>query len=272
MDYLPAKITSLLAADLDFVSSLKFIALLAAAALVAGLIGRILFGKHSAFNHAVSSSIGILFIYLVTAVIYTFNTAGLSRFLTPLPYVDFYSGYLHMISFAASGIPVICKNILSMILLSFLVNTIGSIIPKGKSPAKWFFLRIISVVLAMGLHYFIDMLCRNYLPDVLVTYAPILLLVILLASFLLGALNVILSLLLIMVHPIVAGIYAFFFSNILGKQLSKAILTTILISAVFLSLQIAGYGTICINAAALLSFTPLIFVLLLLWYLVGNLL
>ena len=127
-------------------------------------------------------------------------------------------------------------------------------------------------LLAMVLHYLVKWAFNAFLPGVLVTYAPIILIGILLVMFLLGVLNVLLSLLLIAVNPILGGIYAFFFSNILGKQLTKSMLTTVLICVFFGILSYLGIGVISISAAALVAYLPLLIVLLVLWYLVGQLL
>lgn len=272
MDLPLAQLTSFLPAEIDLLTMLKFIGYFVIGSLVLSLMGRIVFGKLSSLNHAVSSAMGILFIYALTIVVHTFNPSGLSRFLSPLPFVQFSREYLHILSFHSAGIPAICENILSLVILAFLVNLLDSMIPKGKSARGWFLLRFLSVILAIGLHYAVTWASHTYLPGVLVTYAPIILLAILIILLLLGVLNIFLSLVLTVVHPILGGIYTFFFSNILGKQLTKSILTSALVCGVFYVMEHFGYSVICISAAALLSYLPLLIVLLALWYLIGHLL
>ena len=82
--------------------------------------------------------------------------------------------------------------------------------------------------------------------------------------------NVVLGTLLIAVNPIVGAIYAFFFSNKVGQQLSKAVLTTALLCCVFGLLEHFGYSVILISFSALPAYIPLVVSLLLLWYLVGH--
>ena len=272
MDFPLSQLTSLLPVELDLLSVLKFIIMVAICSLIMSLLARMFFGKHSGLNHAISSAIGILFVYVFTVVIYTFHPQGLSRFLSPLPFVQFSQDYLYILPFHNAGVPAICENLLSLVILSLLVNVVSSLIPGGKTAVRWYLLRFLSIVLAIYLHYGVNWLTRTYLPGVLVTYAPIILIGILIGSFLLGVLNVLLSLVLTVVHPLIGALYAFFFSNIFGKQLSKSILTTLLVSAVFYVLEYFGYGAICISAAALISYLPLLIVLLLLWYLIGHLL
>lgn len=272
MDHPLAQLTTLFPAEVHILPMLKFIGVFAAISLLSGLLVRIFLGKHTALNHAVSSAMGILLIYVVTVVIDTFHIHSLSRYLSPLPFVRFSDEYLHILSFRTAAIPVLCQNILSLLILAFLVNLIDRIVPKGKTAGKWYLLRFLSVALAIGLHYAVNWASHTFLPGVLVTYAPMILIGVLVAMFLLGVLNVFLSLLLTAVNPIIGGIYAFFFSNKLGRQLSKSILTTIILCGVFYALEHFGYGVICISAAALISYLPLLLALLLLWYLIGHLL
>ena len=272
MDFSLSQLTSILPIQIDFSSMVKFIGAIVAGALVLGLMARIVYGKHSSLNHAISSAMGILFVYVATIVVYTFNPAGLSRFLAPLPFVTFSEDYLYILSLTGAGLSTLCEHALSLIVLAFLVNLIDHFIPKGKKLIGWYIHRFLGVGLSIGLHYLVTWASHKFLPGVLVTYAPIILLSILLISLLLGVLKGILSLVLIVINPIIGAVYAFFFSNILGKQLSKAVLTSGLICGVIYALEHWGYSVICISAAALISYLPLLIVLLLLWYLIGHLL
>ena len=63
-------------------SSLKFILVFVAALLGVGVVFKLLFGNKSDLNHALSSSAGILTIYVLTIVVYAFQPAGLSKLLS----------------------------------------------------------------------------------------------------------------------------------------------------------------------------------------------
>ena len=158
-----------------------------------------------------------------------------------------------------------------MIILAFLVNLLDTIIPKGKGIIGWYLLRFISIVLAMGLHYAFTWASNAYLPGFLVTYAPVLLLIVLILALLMGLLNVILGVLLIAMNPIFGALYTFFFSSLVGKQLSKAVFTTLILTAVLAVLNYFGTTLLCIAGAALAAYIPLLIVLLILWYLIGHL-
>ena len=95
---------------------------------------------------------------------------------------------------------------------------------------------------------------------------------ILIAMLLLGVLNVILGAVLTVVNPFLGAVYAFFFSNVIGKQLSKAVVTTVVLTVLAVVLEYLGYTVLYIAGPALGTYTPLLIVLLALWYLIGHIL
>lgn len=272
MDYIVTKLSTNLPVDYDLSSVIRFALIVIVGSLMLGILGRVVFGKRSGLNHSVSSAIGILFVYAVTIMIYTFQPANLSQFLSPLPFVSFHGEYLLIFSFTGSEYPAICAQVLNMIILAFLVNLLDSWIPKGKNIFSWYLYRFLTVVLAMLAQLTVTGLLTTYLPNVLVTYAPIILIGILLILAFLSVLKVILGLMLSLANPFLGAIYAFFFSSKIGKMLGKAILTTLLLSALVYLLEVLGYGVICISAAALSAYVPVIIVLLIMWYILGHLL
>lgn len=251
MDSIIATLTSWLPADFDLNAMIQLVIMVAIGALVMGFIGRVCFGKRSDLNHAVSSAIGILFIYAVTVVIYTFQPAQLSRFLSPLPYVTLDGEYLYIFSFTTSDYPAICAQILDMVVLAFLVNLLDSWLPKGKHILSWYFFRFLTVLLAMILQLIVSGLLNAYLPGVLVTYAPMILLGILAFMLLLGLMKVVLGAVLTVIHPVIGALYTFFFASLLGKMISKAVLTTIILTALAVALDYFGYTVFCVSPAQL---------------------
>ena len=272
MDKILSDLQSYIPVEIDFPMVLRFIALCAAGALVMGIFNRFVLGKRSELNHAVSSAMGILLIYAVTIVVYSFNPGNLARFLSPLPFIRFSGDKMIVFSFSAAGLPEICSNVLSMVILAFLVNLLDTFIPKGKKIIGWYLYRFLTVVMAMVLHFVVSWLFSAYLPGVLVTYAPMILLGVLGAMLLLGAAKVVLGLVLTAVNPIIGGIYAFFFSHAVGKQLTKAVVPTLLLCAIVFLLGHFGITVISISTAALTAYIPMILVFLVLWYLLGHVL
>lgn len=262
-------LTSMIPAEITIVSMAKFIGILLLAAFAVSIVFRLLFGKGSALNRAVSASMGILCVYITTIVIYTFRIAALEHYLVPLPFVKFSGDYLYILPLTATEFPVICSEMLSMVILALLYNFADAILPDGKKPLTWFVFRFLTVSVAIASHYVLSVLTESFLPELIVDYAPTILLICLTASLLAGILGVLLGLVLTVVNPIFGLLYGFFFSNKLGKQISKAMLTTVILTALVAVLGYFEYNVICISAAALLSYVPLLAVLLLLWYLIG---
>lgn len=267
-----ANLAASIPVEVDLLTMLKFVCIFAAGVLLLGCVGRIVKGKRSSLNHAVSSAIGILFLYVVSILIYAFKPAELHSFLSPLPFATFHGENLYITGFSGMAFSEICSQVLSMIILAFLVNLLDSFIPQGSKVVSWFLLRFVTVCLAFVLHYAVSWAFNAFLPGVLVAYAPAILLGILIALLVLGILNVILGLVLTVVNPVFGAVYTFFFSNAIGKQLTKAIFSTALLCALVAVLEHFGYAVICIAGSYLGTYIPLVAALLLLWYLVGHVL
>ena len=263
---------SLIPAEIDFVKSMQFVLLFAAVSLIMGIFSRVIMGRRSSLNHAMSSSMGILFIYAVTICIYTFVPHKLGELISPLPFVTFFEDFLVISPVIGSSWSLFCTQTLSLIILSFLVNLLDCFVPKGSNILSWYLFRFLTVALSMILHLLVHWTCNTYLPTGLMTYAPMILLGILIGMLLLGVLNIFLSITLTMINPLFGGIYTFFFSNIIGKQITKAVFSSAVICSVFILLEKLGYTVICISAAAVITYIPLALVLLVLWYLLGHVL
>ena len=256
--------------NLNIETFLKACGMLFAALLVLALVGRFLFGKRSALTLAVSSAIGILFIYAITIVLGGAGEA-FQKFIAPLPFVTIENETMVLFDFHADY-TVICTQVLSMIILAFLMNLADGWLPTGKHVFSWILFRVLALVLGLVLHLFVTGLLTTYLPEGLVTYAPVILLGVLAIMLLTGALKFLVGLVLTTVNPLIAALYTFFFANVIGKQVTKAILTTAILTALVWVLREMGVVAISIASAALAAYIPLIILLALLWYLVGKLL
>jgi hypothetical protein len=156
--------------------------------------------------------------------------------------------------------------------LAFLVNLADRWLPKGENIFSWLFFRCLTVLLGMVMHFVAVWLLTTYLPADFMTYAPMILLGVLGALLLLGASKVVLGLILTAVNPIIGGIYAFFFSHDVGKQLTKAVVTTAILCVLVFLIDHFGYSVISVSAAALVAYIPMILILLVLWYILGHVL
>lgn len=265
-------IDSMLPTTLTMSKTLLFALVLSIAMILIALFARLLLGKNSSLKHALSSALGILFLYAVCVIIYTFNPRNLVRYVAPLPYVTFSEDKLYLFSFTAAEFPVQCYQMLSMVILAFLVNLVDSFTTKNLKVLGWICVRVFSIVVAIGLHYLVYRLIQALIPNILEGYAPMILLAILVFMFFLGFLKFLLALMLTAVSPVFGGIYTFFFANKVGKNVSKALASTVVMTIFVIVLEHLGYGVIPIGAAALDSYIPFAASLCVLWLIIGFIL
>ena len=239
--------------------------------LIFGFIGRFAFGKKSVLNQSVSSAIGILFIYAVTVVIHSCGL-DLKYFVSPLPFVSLSGDSLHFFQFAEANYISICGELLNMVILSFLVNLVNRWMPQGKHLLTWILFRILSIALGMLLFSMANHLLSSFLPEGLLTWAPVILLILLVVMLLVGALKGLVGAALVTVNPLIGLLYTFFFATLVGKMLSRAMLTTAMMSALVYALNHFGIVSIAIGISALLGYIPLMLLLFALWYVIGKIL
>lgn len=276
-DRIPSEVTKLLQTaaaaipeNFDIGSSFKFILIFAAVLLGVGLISKLLFGDRSDLNHSMSSAAGILTVYVITVIVYAFQPAGLEKLLTPLPFVTFVKEYLFVLPFHGTSFETLCGQILSLLILSFVVNLMDSILPEGENPITWFLSRFLSVILAMGLHLVANWAINQFLPTMIVYHAPAVLLVVLACCMLLGVFKLILGIFLTVVNPILGALYTFFFSSHIGKQLTKSVLSTAIVCGVFYAMDRFNFLIIGISPSTLPAYLPLLPGFLIIWYLLGH--
>lgn len=245
-----------------------------AAALLLGWIGKLIFGIKNDLGHAVSSAIGILFIYIITVVVLMAGPElnKLQAFLSPLPFISIAQEQLNLFIFESATFDQICTEILSMIILSFLVNLLDSLLPKGEKLLEWFAYRVATVVIAMAAHWLVCQLLTAFLPDVVVTYAPMILLGILVVMLSVGIFKYLVGAAIATVNPIIGAIYTFFFANLVGKQITKAVLSTALLSGLIFGLNVLGITTVSIAPAALMAYFPILIILVAVWYVINRIL
>lgn len=256
--------------NLNIENFLKSAAILLVTLLALAVVGRILFKKKSNLINAVSAAIGILFIYAVTIVLGSLGE-GFQKFITPLPFVSIENDKMVLFQFQADY-TIVTTHILSMIILAFLMNLVDSWLPTGKNVFVWLLFRCIAVVSGLILHLIVTGLLTKHLPEGLITYAPTILLGVLALMLLTGALKFLVGIVLSTVNPLIAALYTFFFANAIGKQVTKAVLTTVILTVLVWILQKTGIFVISIASAALVAYIPFILLLLALWYIVGKLL
>lgn len=258
--------------DLNLAHIAKFLLIFAAGSLILSVLGRFVLGKRSSLNRSLSSVMAVLFIYAMTIMIYTFKPWNLNNLLSPLPFVTFFNEYMVVMPVVGIYPTVLARELLSLIILAFLVNLLDVIMPQGKTVIGWYCLRFFLVGLSLAGHLLVHWAFNTYAPNFIVEYAPLVLLLILISMLVLGFLNAALGLLLTISNPFVGAVYYFFFSNVVGKQLTKAVFTTGILCIILFLMDQAGYSFIHISMTALTAYVPVALVSLALWFLIGHLL
>ena len=264
--------SSYLPTEVSFTTVAQFFLYFVAASLILSGIGRVVLGKRSSLNHSLSSVMAVLFLYAVTVVIYTFKPWSLDLLLSPLPFATFSDHYLIILPITDLQFPALCTEILSLLILTFLINTVDGLLPQGDNLLSWLLMRIVTILACFGLHLLVSWAFRTYLPDALAEYAPMILLVVLGILLLSGVISLVLGLIIAISSPFLGAMYSFFFSSIVGKQVTKAVFTTGILAGLLFLMDHFQLVVIMITPAALLTYIPLALALLVLWYLIGHLL
>lgn len=249
----------------------KFVGLLILGILLLGSLSRFLFGKENQINLAITAAMEILCLYVLNIVI---CALGLEYrlFLSPLPFVNIASDYLFLFPILSAEFPLLCEHLLRLLLIAFLVNLIDGLIPQGQNLLNWTILRLITVAFSVAALYGSDMLLAAYVPQGVAAYAPTILLVCLFVLIALGSLKIFVGAALAFLDPIIAALYTFFFSNIIGRALARAMVSCLFISVLLAALDWLGIGVMHIAVSALTGCIPLLIIVVLLWYFVGRIL
>ena len=254
---------------IDLSNMAILLGVLVLATLLLGAIARFIFGKRSTLSAAVSSAIGILFIYTLAVVL---NSAGVGyeKYVAPLPFTILLQDT--MCIYAPTGhYAIVCSELLSMVILSFLVNLADRWIPKGKHALTWIASRTLVVIIGYAMHLLVVYLFATYLPEGIVTYAPTIMLGLLVLFLVTGIMKwVIGTLLSATVNPFIGAMYTFFFANVIGKMVTRAMLTTAILYGLVYLLNNMGIMAIAIGSAALVAYIPFLLILAALWYIINK--
>lgn len=250
---------------------LKLLGLLVFAFLFVSSLFRFIFGKKAQLNRAVSSAMEILCLYVINIVIYSMGI-HLEVFLSPLPFVELQGEYLHIFPIFQAEFTDICDQVLKVLIIAFFVNILNDIIPDGKNVFTWYLLKLITVALAVGANYLIDLALAAFLPQGFTQIAPTILMISLVALVLLGSLKLLTGIALAFLDPIISALYTFFFSNFIGRELARAMVTTALVTGLVALVNALGITSAFIAAVALTGYIPLLLTLFMVWYLIGHIL
>ncbi|MGM9603616.1 MAG: hypothetical protein ACI3XG_00955 [Faecousia sp.] len=231
-----------------------------------GFVFRLFFGAHCLVNRSISGFLGVLFVYAVTVTVYTLRPWNLTQYLSPLPFAIFRKDILIITSSACSTISLLCSQLLSLIILCFIIHLLNFLLPNGRSFIGWLFFRLIAVALAIFLNLAANWALNTFLPDVIANSAPVALMAVLAVALLVSLFNPLLCILFTVANPVIGLLYTFFFSNTIGKNLTRAVLSAALTCGLFYLMEYVGFSVIDITHNALLTYAPFAAALLGIWF------
>lgn len=244
-------------------------AILALGSLLLGCVGGLIWGKKSSFFHSVSSAIGIVFVYVIVVVLYSV-LPDLTKMVPNLPFVSFKGSNMHLFNFRSAHYTTVCTQLLNMVILGFIANLLACCIPTGKNVLLWLISKCVTVICAILLWLLANWLINRYVPQGLVTYAPTILLGLLVLLLLVGSLKFLVGAILTSVHPLIGAFYTFFFATLVGKSLTRALFTTVVLTGIEFALNYIGCSSISIVSGALIAYLPLVIILAFIWYIVNR--
>lgn len=255
----------------DLIAMLKVFAFITAAVVVLAVIGKLAFGK-GCLDHAVASAIAILFVYAFFGVLYRIDQQLVEDVVKQLPLIRISGDTLYLFVLEGAGYQSICNQVLRVLLLTFMVVALDDLIPDSKNTLSWYILQFIIALVATLAYCFLIHCLDSYWPQLLDSYAPMILVSILVFMLFLGALNMILSLMLTVVNPLIGAVYTFFLGSVLGKIITKSAFSTVALFALVWFMHALGYSSFAILGGTIVAFLPFMVLMLVLWYLVGYVL
>lgn len=236
---------------------------------LAGVILRLIFGKDSRLNRALSACLSILLMYLAAILIYLFLPVA-RDFLSPLPFLTVQQTRVTLWDLSALSEGLLYGSLLKLAFIAFLVNLLEALLPRGETFRRWWLWRTVTVLSVLTLYSLLCTWLEGAYPQVFTLWAKPMILGFWLAILLTAVLKLLLGVVLTVMNPIIGALYTFFFSNIFGRQFSKSILTTLILVALMGILNGLGFSQFSFSDSSFAAYGPTCLIILLTLYLFGR--
>ena len=270
-EILSAYILSLFPEGFDPIGMFQVMGYIIAVAFIFALMIRLIHEKASKYNHALYSSMSLMFMYLLLFQVRKILPDTIDPILTRLPLidVDLNTGRIVLFQFSFENFSQSCTEFLYLFILSFCLIGLDDIIPDAKNTPSWILLQFIIGCVSFAIYGFALKLIDHFAPGILDSFAPMLLVCVLLFMVLLGLLKVLLTLMLTVVNPLLGAVSAFFSSNQLGMALGKSVMCSFILVAMCVFMHLMGYSQFQIADLTLLACALPMLVLGVLWIVLG---
>lgn len=191
-------------------------------------LSKFLLGKRGQITMIFQATGEITLVYILYFLAYWWGMEE-PFFHTPLPFLCHDGPIPALMRYDGQPLRELAEPMAQLLLLSLVASGLHCLLPREKTGVLWFLLRIIAVLLILELYTLLDMWLATVLPQGIAPYALWILGCALGVLMLLGSLRLLVGLVIGNFNPIIGAIFTFFLSNFLGKVLSRAILTTVLL-------------------------------------------
>lgn len=193
--------------------------------LLAGLL-RLIFGRRGTAVKAVYATLDILVLYCIIFVLHQ-SAPAVIPYLPALPFATFGNGFVALLPILETERLLLCIELIDLIILVFLFGLLEDLLPEGKHFFAWLMLRILCILAVYVMYNLVDWIFTAILPGFILAYAPVILLVLLAVFLAVTVFKWLIGLILgVTGGPVLGAIYTFFISNIIGKQFTKAALSS----------------------------------------------
>ncbi len=251
-------------------TALKMLLIVALVMIVAGIILRFVCHAIVDMPRAASACLAMIFIY-VLAVCTMGYEAQSSLFMNALPFigdgVDYHSIYATM----KTDFDRFFIEVAKLFVMAFFINLAQDLFIRRRKRNFfiWWLLQSVVIVGALLVNYGVDYLLRTYLPDGFADWLPVVIFCVIGLLLLLTLVKLIFNLL----NPLLALVLGFFSGNLVGRTLTKAFLSTALLTAVVVVTDWLGYGQVLYQLTLGIDVVvPVVLLLIFVWYLVWRIL
>lgn len=274
MDIFSTYILTLFPEGFHPLDMLRTVVYLIGIVMILALLIRLIHKKASKYNHALSSAMALMFMYLLMILLHKVIPQIVDPVLDKLPLIDvnFEAGTISLFQFSDMRFTQSCLELVYVLILSFCLIGLDDLIPDARNVGTWMLLQFIIACIAMAIYCFVLNCINTFSPEILTSYAPMVLICVLLFMVFLGILKVLLGLVLMAVNPLLVAVGAFFSSNKLGMALGKSVMCSFVMVVATALLKYKGLTVVALSDLTfLVCLVPLV-VLALLWVVIGHIL
>lgn len=193
--------------------------------ILAGL-ARLVLGQASNVIPSAASCVQLVLVGLIVTGLYAAFPL-LRQMLSQLPFLNLFANGFRLISPAQLEYNALFPALLRLFLLALVINFWEELLPKCKKFVSWLLMRLLSAVGSLCCYLLLCEGLQRYCPQLFDQWAMAIVLCIPGCLCLLGICKALLTLAAVVVHPLLGLLFSFFFSHVIGRQLTRSVITSV---------------------------------------------